>query len=143
MAPSQLALTDRYRPRTSRAFVENVVSAVLAHVRRPDLEVSLLLTDDEEIARIHAEFCNDPTPTDVLSFAIDESVDVVVSVECARRQARALGNTIRAEIALYVVHGILHACGYDDHDARDRSRMRDAERAILSRLGLRARDVDV
>jgi probable rRNA maturation factor len=63
---------------------------------------------------------------------------LVVSVECARREARARGNTIRAETALYIAHGLLHACGYDDHDDDDRVRMRDAEREVLARLGMRA-----
>lgn len=138
----RLAVTDRFRPRTRRAFVERVVAAALDHAGRLDLEVSLLLTDDAEIARLHGEFLGDPTPTDVITFPLDDAVEIVVSVECARRCARELGHTIRAELALYIVHGLLHVCGHDDVRAADRCRMRAAERAILAALGMSVHAVD-
>ena len=133
---------DRFRPRTERAFVERVVAAVRDHVGRPELEVSLLLTDDAEIARLHDEFLGDPTPTDVMSFEMDDGAEVVVSVETARRVAKQNGTAMRAEVALYIVHGLLHTVGFDDKDAEQRVRMRAAERAILDRLGLDVRNVD-
>ena len=98
-----LELVDRYRPRTERGFVERVVAAVREHVQRPDLEVSLLLTGDEEIAELHNEYLDDPTPTDVMSFAIDNGAEVVVSVETARRVAKRNGTPMNAEVALYIV----------------------------------------
>ncbi|HEB54484.1 MAG TPA: hypothetical protein ENI87_14630, partial [bacterium] len=76
-----LEVVDRFRPRTERSFVERVVAAVREHVGRPDLEVSLLLTDDDEIAALHGEYLDDPTPTDVMSFALDGGAEIVVSVE--------------------------------------------------------------
>lgn len=135
-------IVDRCRPRTDRAFVRRVVAAALAHVERSDLAVSVLLTDDAEIAALHGRFLGDATPTDVMSFADDDGVEIVVSVETARRVARRDGHAARAELALYVVHGILHAVGFDDVAARDRRRMRSAERTILARLRLRVRAVD-
>ena len=137
-----LELVDRFRPRTERALIERAVAATLEFAGRPDWEVSLLLTDDEEIARLHEEFLGDPTPTDVMSFEMEDGAEVVVSVETARRAARANGTTIRAEVALYVVHGLLHTLGFDDKAQAERRRMRDAERAILERLRLRVSDVD-
>ena len=137
-----LELVDRFRPRTERAFVERVVAAATAYADRPEWEVSLLLTDDEEIGRLHDEHLGDPSATDVMSFEMGDGAEVVVSVETARRVAKQHGTTIRAEVALYIVHGILHTVGYDDKGAADRQRMRDAERAILTELGLDVRDVD-
>lgn len=139
---ARLEVNDRYRPRTDRAFLQRVVTAALAFVKREDMPVSLLLADDTEIARLHGEFCGDSSPTDVLSFALDDGAEVAVSVECARREAARYGHSIRAELALYVVHGILHVCGYDDHDAADRSRMREAEQHILQSIGQRVAPVD-
>lgn len=135
-------MVDRHRPRTARAFLEGVVAAALADVGRRQLEVSLLLTDDAGIAELHGRFLDDPTPTDVMSFANEDGVDIVVNVECARRVARRRGHSIRAETALYVVHGILHACGYDDSTPRKRTRMRAAEARILGTLRLRYAPVD-
>lgn len=137
-----LEVCDRFRPRTERAHLRRVVAAALHHVRRPRLRVSLLLTDDAELARLHGEYLDDPTPTDVMAFELDDGVEIAVSVECARREAKRRGHAIRAELALYIVHGILHACGYDDIDDEQRTRMRDAERRVLHSIGCRVAPVD-
>ncbi|MHC4514581.1 MAG: rRNA maturation RNase YbeY, partial [Planctomycetota bacterium] len=98
--PVLVEVVDRCRPRSDRRFVEKVVKTTLAFVQQPGLKVSVLLTDEAEIARLHGEFLGDPSGTDVLSFPMDDGVDVVVSVERARREARARGHTIKAELAL-------------------------------------------
>ncbi len=138
----RLAVVDRARPRTDRTFLRRVVRAALDHAGRRDLEVSLLLTDDAEIARIHGEHLDDPTPTDVISFDLGDAAELVVSVETAARAAREHGHTMRAELALYVVHGILHCCGFDDVRAADRRRMRAAEREVMQSLRLFVHAVD-
>jgi probable rRNA maturation factor len=140
--PVELDVIDRFRPRTDRDLVRRVVEAVLDHEDRRDLSVSLLLTGDDEIAELHGRFLGDPTETDVMSFETDGTADVVVNVARARREAKARGTTIRAEVALYVAHGLLHVCGHDDHDAEDRAAMRAAETAVLAQLGLRHAQVD-
>lgn len=142
-APLELDVLDRFRPRTDRALVERVVEAVLDHENRRDLAVSLLLTGDEEIAELHGRFLDDPTETDVMSFETDGTADIVVNVARARREAKARGTTIRAEVALYIAHGLLHCCGHDDHDPDERAAMRAAESAVLATLGLRHAQVDV
>jgi len=139
---SQLDINDQFVPTTDRQFVARVVQAALAHAGQSGMSVSLLLTDEAEIGRIHGEFLGDDSATDVISFEIDGGVDVVVSVERARQQAESRGHSHEAELALYITHGILHACGYDDVEASDREAMRVAERAVLADLGLRVDDVD-
>ncbi|MFO1030035.1 MAG: rRNA maturation RNase YbeY [Planctomycetota bacterium] len=138
----QLELLDRGRPRTPVAFVRRVVQATLAFAERPDLPVSLLLTDDAGIATLHGVHLGDPTPTDVMSFELDGGAEIVVSVQTARRVARSKGHAARAEIALYIVHGLLHTLGYDDVRARDRQRMRRAECSVLAGLDLHVPAVD-
>ncbi len=141
-AGAGLAVVDRGRPRTPRAFLARVVRAALAHGGQPGLPVSLLLTGDAEIAALHERWFRDPTPTDVISFLVDGTAEIAVSVATARRVARARGHGSRAEIALYVVHGLLHVLGHDDTTSRARARMRAAERAVLQRLGLAVAPVD-
>ena len=138
----QLDINDQFVPASDARFVTRVVRAALAHAGRPDMRVSLLLTDDAEIGRIHGEFLGDDSATDVISFEIDGGVDVVVSVERARQEAVSRGHSQEAELALYITHGILHACGYDDVETSDRAAMRVAERAVLAQLGLCVDDVD-
>ncbi len=137
-----LQVTDRGRPRINRTFLRRVVRAALEHGGAPQMPVSLLLTDDAEIAQIHDRFLGDATPTDVISFAIDGSAELVISKETAARCAREREHAVVAEVALYVVHGLLHLCGYDDRGARARARMRRAERSVLATLGIAVDDVD-
>jgi len=140
--PPALAVTDRGRPRMALAFLRRVVRAALAHGGAPRMPVSLLLCDDREISAIHARHLGLRAPTDVISFAIDGTAELVVSTETARRCAQQRARAVDAEVALYVVHGLLHLCGYDDRDARARARMRAAERAVLATLGIDVDDVD-
>lgn len=140
--PVRFEVDDQFVPATPPAFLVRVVTATLDHLSRSDLAVSLLLTDDAGIARIHGEFMDDPTPTDVISFPMGDSVELVVNVERARCEAAERGHDAMAELALYIVHGILHACGFDDIESADRLRMRDAELAVLGRLELRVAPVD-
>ena len=138
-----LDIVDRGRPRTPRPFLARVVRAALLHGGQPALPVALLLTGDREIGRLHAEFLGDPSPTDVISFAVDDGAEIVVSVDTARRVARQKGHAARAEVALYVVHGLLHVMGWDDVRPRQRAQMRAAEAAIMRSLGLAYAPVDV
>lgn len=78
------------------------------------IEVSLL--DDREMAEVHGEFLDDPTPTDVITF---EHGELLIGVETAERQARDFETRADHEVALYGIHGMLHLSGYDDKSAAD------------------------
>jgi len=105
----------------------------------PQRELSIVFVDDADLAQMHADWLNDPTLTDVITFDLRDDPsgpagELYVSVEralavAARRQASPL-----RELLLYVVHGVLHLCGFDDHEAADRRRMRAAERRAFARL---------
>ena len=139
---SKLQINDRYGRTLADGFVASVVAAAVAFVGREEMQVSLLLTDEQEIAAIHDRFMGDSSGTDVISFPMDEGVDMVVSVERAERESATLGHAFEAELALYIVHGILHVSGYDDTTDAARVRMREAEREVLATLGLRVAPVD-
>jgi len=103
--------------------------------------VSIALLDDAEMSRLHVDHLGDAAPTDVLSFDLRErgarageyEAAIAIGVDVARREARRRRLPFEREIALYLVHGLLHLAGFDDHDPRDRARMRRAERRVLAR----------
>lgn len=137
MTAPRLSINDQQDPPGDHEFIAKVVGCALHYLDRPQLEVSLLLCDEKEIARLHGEFLGDPTATDVITFPLDDdSVELAISVERAQREAQARGHTYGAELALYIVHGLLHACGYDDIEAEGRCKMRAAEGDVLRQLGL-------
>jgi probable rRNA maturation factor len=120
--------------------VRTAVRAALAHGGRAGAGISVLLTDDPTLAELHERFLGDPSPTDVMSFDLGEEEDgpageVVVSVDRAREVAERRGVEHARELALYLVHGVLHLCGFDDHEDGERARMREAEATVLRALG--------
>jgi probable rRNA maturation factor len=124
--------------------VRRAVNAALEHGERAGTPLSIAFVDDAEIARLHAEWFGDPSPTDVISFELDDGGDgpageLYVSLECALRVARERGVEPARETLLYVVHGTLHLCGFDDTTARGRARMRKAEALVLARVARSSR----
>jgi probable rRNA maturation factor len=136
----EVAWTVRGPRPLSTAEVRRIVALALAHGDRSDLEVAVVFVSDPHLARMHADYLDDPSPTDVLAFELPGEgrgpmAELYVSVDRARVVARRRKLPPARELALYVVHGCLHLCGYDDHRPRERSAMRAAERRVLAKLG--------
>lgn len=122
----------------------------------PECEVSVILVGEEEMAGYNRRFLDRAGPTDVISLPIEELVpgrppgpapdgpppmlgDVILAPSYIRRQAAELGNEFDDELALMVVHGVLHLLGYDHADDDQADRMEDRERAILEAAGRKRR----
>jgi probable rRNA maturation factor len=141
------------RARGFRAPVAKVRAVIAALDRQrwaccPQGEISVAFVGDAEIARVHKEFMDDPTVTDVITFPGDVPAggepfagEIVINVAQARREGPAHGQSAGAELLLYLVHGWLHLAGYRDKSAAQAKAMRQAEaRALgsLRRAGIRA-----
>jgi len=110
-------------------------------------EVSLTLVDPADIAALKVEHLGgDGTATDVLSFPIDGPGpvdeaepwlvgDVVIAPEVAAAQAPDHAGTTEDELALLVVHGGLHLCGWDHATPGEESEMWTRERELLTGFG--------
>ena len=125
-------------------------------------EISVAVVDDAAIQRVNREYLQHDYPTDVISFLLDSGDadprscsasphktargygkwlhgDVILSGDTAQREAREYGWEPQAEVCLYLVHGLLHLCGYDDLSDAEQAIMRGREREILEQLGLSPR----
>jgi len=100
--------------------------------KRSDLrklrEVFVWLISDRRMAVLHQQFLGQVGPTDVLTFQHGE---IFISVETARRHARAFGNSLTRELELYIVHGLLHLHGFDDQTPAEARKMKTAQEKIL------------
>ena len=99
--------------------------------------VSIALVDDARIRDLNRRFLGHDWATDVIAFPLDDAADdllgeVVVSTETAIREAARRNSEAMDEVLLYVVHGILHLLGYDDHAAADRRAMRRREAEVIT-----------
>jgi probable rRNA maturation factor len=94
-------------------------------------EIEVSFVSDEDIARVHAEFLNDATPTDIITFPHGE---ILISLDTAARQAADHGETYEREAALYLIHGLLHLAGWDDHEPTERDEMHRLQARILEEV---------
>lgn len=104
-----------------------------------DPEISVVFCDDSFIQNLNREYRHKDKPTDVLSFAQDDTGvlgDIIISLPTATRQAEAAGWPLENEIILLSVHGLLHLLGYDDETAAGAWEMQRRTEAALTECGI-------
>lgn len=121
--------------------LKKVATKTLAiHASRP-AEVLFVFTTDQEIKQLHSTYLNDRKTTDVISFDLSDPFEpfdhyeIVINVQQARREAKKRNLSLSSELALYLVHGLLHQLGFDDTTKTKAHQMHHAENQILSDCG--------
>jgi probable rRNA maturation factor len=144
----RVTITNRQRHlRLKQPWLRALARQVLEGEGIADARISLVLLDDAAIHRINKQFLHHDEPTDVITFPWSAPPakllvgELLVSAETALRVAKSLHHAASDEAALYLIHGLLHLCGYDDIAAPDRQRMRRRERYYLKKLGISVRAV--
>lgn len=132
-------------------FLEEVARRTLEEEGVAAADVRVAFVDDATIHDLNRRHLGHDDPTDVLSFLLECTSatgrvsdphaplgtgkqidgDVVISLETARRQAERFGWSPQDEATLYLVHGLLHLCGYDDGTPAEREAMQNRERELL------------
>jgi probable rRNA maturation factor len=141
-----------YRQQIDVRRLRQAAVKTLAHENvESDAELTIAITDDDEIRALNRRHRGVDAPTDVLSFAETatgapfiaapgEPVyqgDVVISFPRAEAQARVGGHPVADELTLLVIHGVLHLLGHDHAKAREKRKMWAAQGKILRELGVR------
>lgn len=123
---------------------EKLIKKVLKKIRRKN-EFNIIFVDKDEIQRINREFRKIDKVTDVISFALCDDKDIVITRElgdifiCLNRafeQASDYGHSIEREVAFLAVHGYLHLCGYDHMTEEDEKIMFAKQDEILYTAGI-------
>jgi probable rRNA maturation factor len=121
-------------PRLSRAEIAAFAQRVLRAAGAKGIaEVSIAFVDDAAMRALNRKYRRKNTTTDVLTFP-GERPDIVISLEQARRQAADEKHSLATEVRYLVLHGLLHALGYD-HET-DRGEMNALEMKVRARVGL-------
>ncbi|HEV2950043.1 MAG TPA: rRNA maturation RNase YbeY [Gemmataceae bacterium] len=125
-----------------RVKMREIVRTVLSGEGKMESEISLVFVDNPTIHRLNQRYLKHNEPTDVLTFPLSDPGskvlvgELVIGVEVARAVAANRGHDVQAELALYVIHGLLHLCGYDDRSRSTTKAIRERERYYLRALGL-------
>lgn len=140
-----LQISENISPALQLPVIERAAIETLSVMSAPEsAELTIVLTDDDQIHQLNRDFLAEDGPTDVLAFPadyIDPDTDasylgdVIISYERAVVQAQAGDHALEHEIELLVVHGILHILGHDHADPQEKVRMWEAQAAVLHRLG--------
>ena len=133
--------------------LQNLVETVCNRFGREEpagtrCEISIVVVDDTQIRDLNDRFLKHKKTTDCLSFDLSSGAEqsqagrpatrmfeIVVNGEMAARQGSLRGHSSEAELALYIVHGLLHNLGFDDATSDEAQAMHEAEDEILQQLG--------
>lgn len=145
-------IDEGFQEHFEEEWLQKLVERCLAlHEFDSEVELSLLITNDETVRELNSRYRGIDDTTDVLSFALTEEGadsssfvtppddvihlgEVIISYPQAERQAQSAGHTVEQEMALLVVHGVLHLLGYDHADPDEEREMRGLEQEILSQI---------
>lgn len=155
--------TDKTFPFDEKELIERVIMGCMDYEKCPyEAEVSVLLTDNEQIHRINKEHRGIDRPTDVLSFPmvdyrapadfepLEEASedyfnfetgelvlgDIIISVDKVYEQAESYGHSLERELGFLVAHSMLHLFGYDHMEEEERMQMEARQREILNGLSI-------
>jgi len=147
----EIDVLEPYQELVDAARLEEVARRTL-ETERAQGDITILITDDERVAELNQRYLGKEGPTDVLSFpandpnASDGFVlppgeaaylgDILIALPYTQRQAERLGRPLADELALLVVHGVLHLLGYDHATPEEKATMWARQNAILAALGM-------
>ena len=134
----EIANQQKGRPIDTRE-IRKIAKGVLKEEKRA-IEIGVVFVDNKKIQEINKTFLRHNYATDVLSFPYQDDAttlagEVVVSVEMAVQVAQERGCSVEGEIALYLIHGLLHLLGHDDTQKTSAAMMRQREGELLEALG--------
>ena len=119
----------------------------------PDAELAIVLVDEAAMEQLHVQWMDEPGPTDVLSFPMDELRpgtadapspagllgDIVLCPQVAEAQAEKAGHSLSDELNLLTTHGVLHLLGFDHAEPEEEKEMFGLQREILLAFALEER----
>ncbi|MCR4405832.1 MAG: rRNA maturation RNase YbeY [Anaerolineae bacterium] len=145
----EVRIAPKFKRLVTAKLVRQAALAVLAHEAVTGQgELSVVITDDEEVRDLNRRFRGVDAPTDVLAFGAANQTtsfvtapdaprllgDVIISCPRAQEQATEAGHPLSAEIQLLVVHGVLHLLGYDHAEPEQEALMWERQEKILHTL---------
>ncbi|MHC4158157.1 MAG: rRNA maturation RNase YbeY [Planctomycetota bacterium] len=122
--------------------LKKLVKTICARFKLPAATISVAIVDNAQIRKVNKQFLNRNRSTDCLSFDLSDdgpnpakSFEIVVNAEMAVKQAKLRKHSTEAELALYIIHAMLHNLGFDDATPQQAKKMHDTEDEVLRQQG--------
>ena len=151
----EISVEEKFRGVVNQGWARGIAQTVLkAEGVAPPYEVGLVFTDSETVKQLNRDYRGVDEPTDVLAFymltqkeadfsfalppdGVTRLGEVIISYPQAVEQAREQGHSTEKELALLVIHGVLHLLGYDHEEPEEEAKMRTREKELLEKCLLR------
>jgi len=147
----EISVDEEFRGLVDEGWVRRIAQTVLKAERvAPPYEVSIVLTGSETVKQLNRDYRGVDEHTDVLAFymlpqkeadfsfalppdGVTRLGEVIISYPQAVEQAREQGHSTEKELALLIIHGILHLLGYDHEEPEEETKMRTREKELLEK----------
>lgn|SRR3990167_4945785 len=97
--------------------------------------IGISFFSDSRIRKLNQKYLKTNAPTDVIAFSYSQdNADIAISLDTAKRNARIFKSSLKKEILLYIIHGILHLRGYADTTAKEKKRMFKKQQELLKKI---------
>ncbi|MDD4894712.1 MAG: rRNA maturation RNase YbeY [Candidatus Omnitrophica bacterium] len=127
-------------PVNSREVIKTVQNVLSSEGIRKKGEITVSFVNDKKIRELNLKYLGKNRPTDVIAFDVTEPkspaklfADIVISADRAIDNAGVFKTNALSELYLYIIHGVLHILGYDDHAKKDKLIMRKKEAQLLEK----------
>jgi probable rRNA maturation factor len=146
-----ILIEDEFKQYLNAGWLENILARALSAQGEPDSsEISLLVTGQEKIHELNQRYLDEDRPTDVLSFSMRETPEgegeifiqppdqaqhlgeIIISYPQAAIQAEEHRHDVKWEVAILIIHGVLHLLGFDHGELGREQEMHAREVAILN-----------
>jgi len=133
-----------------------IAKTILRHEGVAKASLSVVFVTRQRITALNKKFLHRDYTTDVLAFDLRDDItvkcrpkrkstlitgDIIISTDAALKNTQIFGTALAQELALYVIHGILHLLGFDDHKPGDIKKMRKKEKELLAYLGVKVKKI--
>ena len=153
----EIQIDEEYTSQVDAAALVATAEAGLTALTAPAASLTIVVTDDDQVQALNRDYRGVDTPTDVLSFAAQDTQeaavklvipaelaatvaaylgDIVIALPYAERQAARFGNSLADELRLLTVHGVLHLMGYDHATQAEEDAMWAIQEAVLNQFGI-------
>lgn len=144
MSPAKVDVKNRHRfYRLNTSLIRRLVSLIKKALKKPlKMELEVIFLDEDAMTALNKTFKNKDRPTDVLSFELGRREfglkrsmgEIFISLDAVCENAKIFKTDFGRELALYLIHGILHLSGYEDSKSKARLKMAKKEDEILNRI---------
>lgn len=124
--------------KVDKSFLQKVAKRIFKSIKLREIqEISVAIIGDDEIKNLNKKYRKKDKVTDVLAFdygSPGSQGEIFICLPQAERQAKKIGHSLKNELGILLIHGILHLAGYEDKTVKDRERMNKMQENIWRKI---------